>query len=217
LFFNASYTYSSLRGNYPGLYLPDSDQRDPNLSTQYDVRGIMVNRDGPLPNDRPHLIRLDGYYVLPVGRSSLTGGLSFVGRSGQPLNALGKYPGSDPLNSFILPRGSMGRTPFVTQFDLHFGYRRPLGPKMSAEAFIDIFNVFNQRAVLAQDQEYTVDRVLPLEKGQNIGSLQKRNSAGVVVTDDNGNPVLASRNPNFLMPTAYQLPISGRLGLKVSF
>lgn len=217
LFVTGSYTFSSLRGNYPGLYAPDNDQRDPNLSTQYDVRGIMDNRYGPLPNDRPHLIRVDGYYVFPFGRSNLTTGLSFVGRSGQPLNALGKYPGSDPLNSFILPRGSMGRTPFVTQFDLHLGYRRSLGPKMSAEAFVDIFNIFDQRAVLAQDQEYTVDRVLPLAKGQNINTLVARNYDGTEATDANGNPVPATTNPNHLMPTAYQAPIAGRLGVRVSF
>ena len=217
LFVMGSYTYSSLRGNYPGLYAADNDQRDPNLSTQYDVRGIMVNRTGPLPNDRPHLIRLDGYYVFPLGRSNLTTGLSFVGRSGQPLNAFGRNSGTGGPDTFVVPRGSMGRTPFYTQFDLHLGYRRSLGPKMSAEAFVDIFNLFDQRAVLAQDQEYTVDRVQPLSNGQSINTLTQRKSDGSVATDDRGAPVLANKNPNYLMPTAYQAPIAGRLGLRVSF
>jgi hypothetical protein len=217
LFVMGSYTYSSLRGNYPGLYAADNDQRDPNLSTQYDVRDIMVNRTGPLPNDRPHLIRIDGYYVFPLGRSNLTTGLSFVGRSGQPLNALGRNSGTGGLDTFVVPRGSMGRTPFYTQFDLHLGYRRSLGPKMSAEAFIDIFNLFDQRAVLAQDQEYTVDRVKPLPNGQSINTLAQRKSDGSVATDDRGAPVLANKNPNYLMPTAYQAPIAGRLGVRVSF
>jgi hypothetical protein len=217
LFVTGSYTYSSLRGNYTGLYAADTDQRDPNLSTQYDVRGIMVNRYGPLPNDRPHLIRLDGYYVFTLGRSNLTTGLSFVGRSGQPLNALGRNSGTGQLDTFVVPRGSAGRTPFFTQFDLHLGYRRSLGPKMSAEAFIDIFNVFDQRAVLAQDQAYTVDRVQPLPQGQSINTLAQRNPDGSVATDDKGAPVLANKNPNYLMPTAYQAPIAGRLGVRVSF
>jgi hypothetical protein len=217
LFVMGSYTYSSLRGNYPGLYAADNEQRDPNMSTQYDVRNIMVNRTGPLPNDRPHLIRLDGYYVFPLGRSNLTTGLSFVGRSGQPLNALGRNAGTGDLDTFVVPRGSMGRTPFYTQFDLHLGYRRPLGPKMSAEAFIDIFNLFDQRAVLAQDQDYTVDRVQPLPQGQSINTLVQRTPDGKVATDDKGAPVLANKNPNYLMPTAYQAPIAGRLGLRVSF
>ena len=46
-FLAGSYTLSRLRGNYLGLYSADNDQRDPNLSTQYDAPGIMVNRNGP--------------------------------------------------------------------------------------------------------------------------------------------------------------------------
>jgi hypothetical protein len=216
-FVSGSYTYSQLRGNYPGLYQPEGDQRDPNLSTQYDVPGIMSNRYGPLPNDRPHLIQLHGYTVYPFQRSSVIGGFSFTGRSGQPVSVLGRYPGSDPLNSFILPRGSAGRTPFVTQLDLHLGYRRSLGPKASAEVFFDLFNVLDQRAVLAEDQEYTVDRVMPLPKGGDIGGLLARNPVGSIKTDADGNPVAALKNGSFRMPTAYQAPISGRVGARIFF
>jgi hypothetical protein len=204
-FFAGSYTWSRLRGNYVGLYTADNDQRDPNQSTQYDAPGIMVNRSGPLPNDRPHLIRLDGYYTLPFANSSLTGGLGFVGHSGQPLSALGSFQGPEDNDAFIVPRGSMGRTPFVTRFDLHFGYRRSLPDKLSAEAFLDIFNLFNQRTVLTQDQEYTADFVTPIPCGTKA-DLNNLASTGA-----------AHANPNFLMPTSYQAPISGRLGLRVFF
>jgi hypothetical protein len=196
---------SRLRGNYVGLYDADNDQRDPNLSTQYDKPGIMVNRSGPLPNDRPHLIRLDGYYTFPFAASSLTTGLGFVGRSGQPLSALGSFQSPEDNDAFILPRGSMGRTPFVTRFDLHLGYRSSLSGKLSAEAFLDIFNLFNQRTVLTQDQEYTADFVTPIP-GETKADLNNLTATGAV-----------HANPNFLMPTSYQAPISGRLGLRVFF
>jgi hypothetical protein len=204
-FFAGSYTLSRLRGNYVGLYDADNDQRDPNLSTQYDKPGIMVNRSGPLPNDRPHLIRLDGYYTFPFAASSLTTGLGFVGRSGQPLSALGSFQSPEDNDAFILPRGSMGRTPFVTRFDLHLGYRSSLSGKLSAEAFLDIFNLFNQRTVLTQDQEYTADFVTPIP-GETKADLNNLTATGAV-----------HANPNFLMPTSYQAPISGRLGLRVFF
>jgi hypothetical protein len=204
-FFSGSYTLSRLYGNYVGLYSADNDQRDPNQSTQYDKPGIMVNRSGPLPNDRPHLIRLDGYYTLPFARSSLTTGLGFIGHSGQPLSALGSFQGPEDDDSFILPRGSMGRTPFVTRFDLHLGYRRSLPGKLSAEAFLDIFNLFNQRTVLTQDQEYTADFVTPIPCGT------KADLSNLATSD------AVHRNPNFLMPKSYQAPISGRLGLRVFF
>jgi hypothetical protein len=210
-FLAGSYTWSRLRGNYVGLYSADNDQRNPNQSTQYDAPGIMVNRSGPLPNDRPHLIRLDGYYTHPLVHSSLTAGLGFVGRSGQPLNALGGFQGPADEDSFILPRGSMGRTPFVTRFDLHLGYRRHLPGKLSAEAFVDIFNLFNQRTVLTQDQLYTADIVGPISGGR------KADLKNLTTSDANGNSVPATKNPNFLMPTSYQAPIAGRLGVRVSF
>jgi hypothetical protein len=209
--FAGSYTWSRLRGNYVGLYSADNDQRDPNQSTQYDAPGIMVNRNGPLPNDRPHLIRLDGYYTHPLVHSSLTAGLGFVGRSGQPLNALGSFQNVGDTDSFILPRGSLGRTPFVTRFDLHLAYRRSLPGKLSAEAFLDIFNLFNQRTVLTQDQLYTADYVAPIAGGS------KADLKNLTVSDANGNLVPATKNPNFLMPTSYQAPIAGRLGVRVMF
>jgi hypothetical protein len=207
-FLNGSYTYSRLRGNYEGLYSAANDQRDPNLSTQMDSREIMVNRSGPLPNDRPHLIRLDGYYTHPLVRSSLTAGLGFVGRSGQPLTALASYYNPEDNDAFLAPRGSMGRTPFVTRFDLHLAYRRTLQGKLSAEAFIDIFNLLNQRTVLTRDQLYSPDFVTPVDNA-SLNSYTK--------ADANGNAVPIAKNPNFLQPTSYQAPIAGRVGVRVFF
>jgi hypothetical protein len=210
-FLAGSYTLSRLRGNYVGLYDADNNQLNPNQSTQYDAPGIMVNRNGPLPNDRPHLIRLDGYYTQPFGHSSLTAGLGFVGRSGQPLNALGGFQATADNDSYILPRGSMGRTPFVTRFDLHLAYRRSVLGRLSAEVFFDIFNLFNQRTVLTQDQVYTADQVTPISGGS------KADLQNLTTTDANNNVVPVTKNPNFLMPTSYQAPISGRLGVRVFF
>jgi hypothetical protein len=204
-FFSGSYTWSRLRGNYTGLYSADNDQRDPNLTTQFDVVSAMANRYGALPNDRPHLIHADGSYAFVWGRSTLVTGLGFVGQSGQPLTPLGRSQVLGGKESFILPRGSAGRTPFVTRFDLHLAYRTKLAGKATVEAFIDIFNLFNQRAVLTQDQEFTVDAVAPLPPGSNLSDA----------TASDGNAV--QRNPNYLAATSYQAPIAGRLGLRVMF
>jgi hypothetical protein len=126
--------------------------------------------------------------------------------------------------TFILPRGSAGRTPFVTQLDAHLSYRTTLAKLYVAEIFLDIFNVLNQKTVLTEDAQYTVDRVMPAQAGTPLNQ--------VPVVDRSGNPVCAtevaegqpcpgylaaSPNPNYLRPTSYQLPISGRLGLRVLF
>jgi hypothetical protein len=184
-------------GNYTGLYAADYGQLNPNASMQYDVRELMVNQYGPLPNDRPHVIHVDGSYQYLRGRHTLTPGLGFVGMSGQPLTPLGGSPGiSDSV--FIGPRGSAGRTPFVTQLDFHLAYRAKMSNGLSAETFVDIFNILNQKAALTEDQEYTAD---------------------VVDFDASGKPIppATQGNPNYLRPTSYQAPIAGRMGVRVFF
>jgi hypothetical protein len=207
-FFAGAYTYSRTMGNYVGLF--DSGvmpvQLNPNNSMQYDINALTANTNGPLPNDRPHLIHMDGYYRFVWGQHSLSPGLSFTGRSGQPISPLGPAPWG--YTTFVFPRGSAGRTPFVTQLDMHLAYRTKLSTALSAEAFIDIFNVLNQKTVLSVDSLYTPDQVMPATPGK---PATKANDDGSSSTT----PV--TPNPNYLHATSYQLPISGRLGARVWF
>src|SRR6185369_13619968 len=61
LYVQGSYTYSRTEGNYPGLISYDNGQIDPNISSQFDLVELTSNHVGPLPQDRPHYIKLDGY------------------------------------------------------------------------------------------------------------------------------------------------------------
>jgi hypothetical protein len=204
----ASYTYSRTRGNYPGLYAADKGQLDPNYTSLYDLPDLLMNRDGPLPNDRPHNFRADGYYQQALGlHHGLTVGLSAMARSGRPNNTLGFHPTYGQSETFILPRGSAGRTPAVTRFDLHLGYRYQLANGSALDAFVDIFNLFNQRTALLQDQDYTLDPVEPVIGGDKNDLRHLKTVMGTP----------AAKNPNYLAATAYQAPISGRLGLRLSF
>ena len=58
----ASYTYSRLIGNYEGLYQAEQNYFAPNGNNAYDTPDLYVNQNGPLPNDRPHLAHVDGFY-----------------------------------------------------------------------------------------------------------------------------------------------------------
>lgn len=218
-FFAGSYTYSRTRGNYAGLYAADSKQLDPNLTTQYDVAELMTNRYGPLPNDRPHIVHLDGYYQLYLGRHGVVPGLSFVGYSGVPVTPLGRAPVLGENETFILPRGSAGRTPFVTQLDAHLSYRTKLANGFSVEAFLDIFNVLNRRTALSVDAQSTVNYVMPQPAGTPLDKVPKVDGDGKCVVDDASGvcPTYASQNKNYLQPTSFQAPISGRLGMRVWF
>jgi hypothetical protein len=204
----ASYTYSRLIGNYEGLYQNETNYIAPNGGNAYDAPELNVNQNGPLPNDRPHLFRVDGFYRQPVGRGRVTAGLSFVARSGMPRNYMGNLlPGSAYQLVFLLPRGSAGRTPTVTQLDLKVGYGRPLSPKVNFEAFVDVFNMFNQQTAVAVDDNYTYDAAPPIANG----TLQDLKFAKNV----SGQPL--AKNPNFGQPLAFQAPISGRIGLRLTF
>ncbi len=111
---NASYTYSRLIGNYNGLYDADNSYFAPNGGNAYDTPELVLNKRGPLANDRPHSGRVDGFYQLPVGRGSIIAGVSFSAYSGTPRNYVGALiPGQQLI--FLLPRGSAGRTPAVTR------------------------------------------------------------------------------------------------------
>jgi hypothetical protein len=206
-FTHAQYTYSRLFGNYEGLYQDHRDYFAPNGSAAYDLPDITLNQKGPLPNDRPHSGRVDAYYQWAAGKGTFLAGLSFSGHSGQPRNyvsGLGIY--GQYVN--LLPRGAAGRTPPVTQFDGKLAYRRPLTPNTGLEAFVDLFNILNQQAVIRMDDNYTYDSAAAIVNGSPEDLKYAKNA-------DTGAPL--NKNPNFGRPVAYQAPFSARMGLRLTF
>lgn len=205
-----SYTYSRTVGNYPGLYQESNEQLDPNVSTQYDLKDLLPNRDGPLPTDRPHNFKLLASYFWQLGAKEGDGftiGLGFDARSGTPIDVLGRHPIYGERETFLLPRGSGGRTPWRTQLDLHLGYATELVDGYELEVVWDVFNVFNQRAVASVDAVYTNDTVTPIVNGRWADLANLKNTSGQGV----------SKNPNYGHATAHQDPLAMRFGARVSF
>jgi hypothetical protein len=207
-FARASYTYSRLIGNYEGLYQAETNYAAPNGGNAYDFPELYVNQNGPLPNDRPHLVHLDGFYAHPVGRGRITIGLSFTARSGIPRNYVSNLEPQSPYQLvFLLPRGAAGRSPTVTELDAKIAYGRPISAKMRLEGFMDLFNVFDQQTAILQDDNYTYDAAPPIVNGTK-SDLKFAKNVG-------GQPI--SKNPNFGQPLAYQTPFNARLGLRLTF
>jgi hypothetical protein len=202
----ASYTYSRLIGNYDGLYQAEQNYFAPNGNNAYDTPDLYANQNGPLPNDRPHLFHLDGFYTQPVGRGAFTFGLSFAARSGMPRNYVsGLVPGQELV--MLLPRGSGGRTPTVTELNGKLAYRRALSPKVALEAFIDLFNMLNQQTVVMTDDNYTYSWAGPIVNGTPSDLKYAK--------DISGAPIV--KNPNYGNALLYQRPFSGRFGLRLTF
>ncbi|MBK9037541.1 MAG: hypothetical protein IPL61_40905 [Myxococcales bacterium] len=114
------YTWSRLRGNWPGPYDPvegyqlgGSSLFDEGPSAAY------ANATGPLPGDQPHRFFAE---LALRGRwrgLALDGGVRATAASGRPRSArIGRG------QTFAVPRGALGRLPALTQANLHVGARR---------------------------------------------------------------------------------------------
>ena len=215
LFAQASYTYARSRGNYPGLLSYDNGQVDPNISSQYDLIELLANRNGVLPQDRPHALKLDVAYVIGNAKAGdFTIGARLRGSSGEPVDALGPHGSYGADESFLLPRGAMGRTDFDHALDLHVGYGRKLGKGVSAEVFADLFNVYNHQGAFAVDETYAPNfpgnAVNPIAGGtyEDLIWAKQISDSGL----ESSAPAI--RNPNFRNPTIRHAPFSARLGAR---
>lgn len=208
----ASYTLSWLKGNYAGLFRPETGQLDPNINSDFDLKSLTVNRDGYLPGDSRHQIKLFTAYEFVINECNLIqAGVAVRAASGGPTDFLGSHPlyGSDEV--FILPRGSGERLPWFASIDLNVGYTFKPSERVSFTFTADIFNLFNFQAPVARNDRYTNADVDPLIDGT------KDDLANVQYTDGSGALAETDINPNFGKVTAYQQPRTFRLGVRGSF
>jgi outer membrane receptor protein involved in Fe transport len=221
----ASYTYSVEKGNYPGLFSTETGQLDPNITSLYDLPDLMANRYGRLGLDRPHNVKVDGFYQFDLKQyGQLTTGGSFRAQSGLAHNALAAspHPGYGSGESYVLPRGAMPRSPMTSQLDVHLSYGHRVAKGTVLEAFVNVFNLFNQQDQLKQDENYTFDGVNPVVGG----NLNDAAHAKTVDITGVGNEINKSAllNKNFthtgtgsLTDPDLQVPRSVQLGLRLTF
>ncbi|HYO67995.1 MAG TPA: TonB-dependent receptor [Archangium sp.] len=204
----ASYTWSSLRGNFEGLFRSDSGQLDPNINSDFDLISLLPNRDGPLPADRTHQLKVFGSREFNLTRDvSVNLGLSYRGNSGTPFSYLGAHELYGPGEAYVLPRGTAGRLPWVHRVDSRVALSWKFSKDVAAQVSLDVFNLLDLRSPTAYDQQYTYAAIRPIENGSesDLKSL----------VDVKGRPVTV--NPNFGKPLAYQAPRSLRLGMRLFF
>ncbi|MBI3181786.1 MAG: TonB-dependent receptor [Myxococcales bacterium] len=222
----ASYTWSTLTGNYAGLFRPETGQLDPNINSDFDLISLLDNRLGPLPGDRTHQIKVYGAkeFVLS-GSMAFNLGLSYRGRSGTPLNYYASHPiyGTDEV--FVFPRGSGGRLPWRHDVDSHLGFTYKITKENAVTVSVDVFNLFNFAGVAGRDQRFTNSDLQPFvnkdpsktpQEAACIAGSDAKCATPLVHTD--GSPFEISEiNPNFKNVSAYQAPRSVRFGAKVTF
>jgi hypothetical protein len=165
-FVGGSYVLSRLFGNYPGLV--NTDEVTPpgrtsvvsqstfgqrtrpgtNASRAWDLDEMMFDShgnlgvDGLLPTDRPHVVKLYGSYMFGFGT---TIGVNFLGASGTPVSksvqSIYRYP------VLVEGRGSLGRTPALTQTDLLVSHDFSVGGSKRIRLEFNAINLFDQNTV----------------------------------------------------------------------
>jgi outer membrane receptor protein involved in Fe transport len=203
--FIASYVYSSLIGNYEGLFRNDNGQSDPNITSLFDLPSLNVNLYGRLPNDKPHQLKLNSSYRTPW--KGILVSANFYMLSGIPFNAQIPHPVYGNDEGFLVQRGTAiipadapggvsagsNRSPTTWQLDLGGYFPIKLGEHRELRFTADWFNVTNtQRAT-------RLDSTLRINSG--ISGAQSIQFA----------------NPFYGTGLTYQFPSALRLGAKFSF
>jgi outer membrane receptor protein involved in Fe transport len=191
----SSYVYSSLIGNYEGLFRNDNGQSDPNITSLFDLVSLLANTYGRLPNDRPHQFKVDGTYRTPF---KLLVSTSFRAQSGIPFDQLIPHPVYGNNEGFAVPRGSAinpltgrNRTPTTWNLDLGAYYPIQVGENRQLRLQLDWFNVTNTQRAIRQDTTFRI----------NSGA------SGIPAVD----------NPFYGTGTIFQFPSALRLGVKFQF
>ncbi|HKO60448.1 MAG TPA: TonB-dependent receptor plug domain-containing protein, partial [Pyrinomonadaceae bacterium] len=193
--FIASYVFSSLTGNYEGLFRNDNGQSDPNITSLFDLVSLLNGLYGRLPNDRPHQFKFDGSYRWPMG---LLTSASFRAQSGIPFNQLIPHPLYGDNEGFGLPRGTAinpltgsTRTPVTYNLDLGAYYPIQFGENRQLRFQVDWFNVLNSQRAVREDETFLINSGAP------------------------GIPAVP--NPFYGTGTIFQFPSALRLGVKFQF
>jgi hypothetical protein len=225
----ASYTWSSLRGNYSGVIRTDlpTAYASPNQLSDYNLVSLTGNRTGPLGGNRTHQIKAAGSCFIPLDEHvSLTPGLQLSALSGMPVNAWGSHPLYGANEAYLLPRGSAGDLPWLVTLDLSARLAWVLSGPYTLSFTLSVFNVLDARAAVDVDQRYTFDFVSPVQGAQcsSRNAVSQKDPVAALAADC---PDLAyartvdgqrvTPNLNYGRATAYQVPVSARFGVALSF
>jgi len=211
----ASYTYSMSKGNYPGLFSTETLQQDPNLTSLYDLPELMANRYGFMGLDRPHNLKVDGFYAFDFKKAgALITGVSWRTQSGIPHNALGAHPAYGASESYLLPRGSVPRSPVQSAADVHLSYKYAVNKNTAIEAFVNVFNLFNSQGELDVDETYTLDAALPIAGGtpEDLKHIKAIDQVTGQETD-----TTVTKYKNFGNTNVRQSPRNIQLGFRLTF
>lgn len=209
--FDASYTWSKSYGTAEGYVQSNLNQEDAGVTQDFDFGSFTDGSKGYLPNDRRHVFKFNGLYQVS---DEWRIGANAIVASGRPLSCIGFVPptvpdfaGSGQYSSAsayycivdpnqpakLVPRGSVGRTPWTGTVDLSAEYI-PAWAKKKLSLKVDIFNIFNS------------------QKATELNEVRDYSRA-----DSNSTTFPLRQNENYLSPTSFQTPRYVRLTARYDF
>jgi len=150
VYVRGSYTWSRYRGNFDQDNTSSTDNDANRFIGSSNIgdgagRQLWNFKDGTLRGDRPHTLKLYGYYQLPW---RATVGAFALAQSGQPWEKTSYEPyialttSTSDTNRYAEPAGSR-RTPAWYQIDLNYNQSIPLTGHYRFQVVADLYNVFN--------------------------------------------------------------------------
>lgn len=230
----ASYTWSSLRGNYPGLNRWENAQLDPNITSEYDLPTLLGNKTGPLPGNRSNQVKLAGSYFATLSPTvNLIPSVNFQALSGLPVNSTAGHPLYGNTDSFLLPFGSAGNLPWTFQLDLGAKVSWAFAGAYTLQFSLDVFNILNMQTTQWVDPIYTYSFAQPIQNAycSNHTSMSAKNPITALNEACPDLPYTKTLDGLRIVPNlnygrpqnsaggigAYQAPISARFGVALSF
>jgi hypothetical protein len=234
-FFNASYTWSRLFGNYSGLASSDELGRtSPNVNRFFDLPMLGWNANGEPDNgllgtDRTHVFKAYGGYSFDWGdnRTNVTSLSAFTTfQSGTPLTT--NYSLYNVGTSILYERGDLGRTEMFSETDFSISHKYKFGRdnRVTFEPYLEIRNIFDERNEISRDTGFggnitatqltasgcmtCADEVAVFDTIFNQGGIQQ-----FVVNYYNSNPT--ERNITYDQTTTYQGGRDVRFGFRLNF
>lgn len=203
LWAQASYVFSSLRGNYDGEVREGRGQTDPGINADFDYYLFQHNVEGRLFLDRPHNIRFDAAYTTPF---KLFVGFGAYVQSGAPLNKQGYFNSGYGAEIQLVPRGTAKRLPTQYEANVTLGYPLRFGG-VTITPQLYVFNILNKQQEVLEDVRWSTS--------QPAGYLNCANTSnpGCTIFDPNQQQT----NKNYGKVTARQEPRLMRGAIKVTW
>ena len=190
------YVYQQTIGTWTGAF----DPRQGAVlyaGSDYDVRP--TNLYGRLPTDLGQRFYIEAERRGSIGAVRLSLATRLTVASGRPRSVLAT---TDFGIAYLIPRGSAGRNPLVTQANIRLS-----AAFRSFDLTLDVFNLFDRREPTNLDEVYTSGEILPISGGSLDDLVFLKTTGGTTPT----------RRSGFDVPTAYQSPVSVALGIHRAF